>query len=193
MESEIIRVQSSEEVRLRASVLRNLHFSEVQTNRFARFAGVSTDSEGLLVQPPLEVETRIRGRRLPSRSAPGVPTGSSEQVSPGGLPPRSTPGVPTGSSEQVSPGGLPPRSGSSPPSLSRGLGRSKSFELMKANDRATAAPSIGGAGVRQDLQRRLCRIEMRTEEIDNKVDHLANALETFQEKILAKLDMLVPT
>jgi hypothetical protein len=34
---------------------------------------------------------------------------------------------------------------------------------------------------------------MRTEEIDNKVDHLANALETFQEKILAKLDMLVPT
>jgi len=176
MESEIIRVQSSEEVRLRASVLRNVHFSEVQTNRFARFAGVSTDSEGLLVQPPLEVETRIRGRRLPSRSAPAT-----------------TPGVPTGSSEQVSPGGLPPRSGSSPPSLSRGLGRSKSFELMKANDRATAAPSIGGAGVRQDLQRRLCRIEMRTEEIDNKVDHLANALETFQEKILAKLDMLVPT
>ena len=172
MESEIIRVLSSEEDppwTARRSFLRN-----PQTKRFASFTGVSTET--LLVQP-LEVETRILGRRFPSRSSPAT-----------------APGVPTDSS------GLLPRSGAFPhtlththtSSLSCGLGRSKSFERMIANDRATAAPFSGGEGVRQDLQRRLCRLEMRTVEMDNKVDHLTNDLEKFQEKILAKLDMLVP-
>jgi len=177
MESEIIRVLSSEEDppwTARRSFLRN-----PQTKRFASYTllantGVSTET---LLVPPLEVETRILGRRFPSRSSPATAAG-----------------VPTDSS------GLLPRSGVFPhthththtSSLSCGLGRSKYFERMIANDRATAAQFSGGEGVRQDLQRRLCRLEMRTVEMDNKVNHLTNALEKFQEKILAKLDMLVP-
>ena len=55
--------------------------------------------------------------------------------------PAPAPGVPTGSSEQMSPDGLLPRIGS-PLSLSRGLVRSKSFERMIANDRECPATPV---------------------------------------------------
>ena len=69
--------------------------------------------------------------------------------------PATAPGVPTGSSEQMSPGGLLPRSGS-PLSLSRGLVRSKSFERMVANDRECPMtppprPIAAGRRSRSDL------------------------------------------
>ena len=69
--------------------------------------------------------------------------------------PATAPGVPTGSSEQMSPGGLLPRSGS-PLSLSRGLVRSKSFERMVANDRKCPMtppprPVAAGRRSRSDL------------------------------------------
>ena len=55
--------------------------------------------------------------------------------------PAPAPGVPTGSSKQMSPDGLLPRIGS-PLSLSRGLVRSKSFERMIANDRECPATPV---------------------------------------------------
>ena len=55
--------------------------------------------------------------------------------------PATAPGVPTGSSKQMSPDGLLPRIGS-PLSLSRGLVRSKSFERMIANDRECPATPV---------------------------------------------------